>query len=60
MSTTAMNSKVRIQKALQNGDMGAYERESQSRCFWTGVYLLVSWIAAWWVTLGIIVWFLSN
>ena len=59
MSTTAMNSKERIQKALQNGDMDAYEREAQSR-FWTGVYLLASWIAVWWVSLGIIVWFLSD
>jgi hypothetical protein len=55
-----MNSLQRIQKALQNGDMDAYEREAQSRCFWTGVYLLVGWIAVWWVTLGIIVWFLSH
>jgi hypothetical protein len=60
MSTTAMNSSQRIQKALQDGDMDAYEREAQSRCFWTGVYLLIGWIAVWWVTLGIIVWFLSE
>ncbi|MDJ0513270.1 MAG: hypothetical protein QNJ62_07480 [Methyloceanibacter sp.] len=59
MSTTAMNSKERIQKALQDGDMDAYEREAQSR-FWTGVYLLAGWIAAWWVSLAIIVWFLSE
>jgi hypothetical protein len=59
MSTAAMNSKERIQKALLDGDMDAYEREAQSR-FWAGVYLLAGWIAVWWVSLGIIVWFLSG
>ena len=60
MSTTGMNSKERIQKALLDGDMDAYEREAQSRCFWNGVYLLAGWIAVWWFSLGIIVWALSE
>lgn len=39
-----MSSSQRIQKARLDGDRDAYEREAQSR-FWTGVYLLVGWIA---------------
>jgi hypothetical protein len=44
MSTTDMSSSQRIQKALLDGDRDAYEREAQHR-FWTGVHLLVGWIA---------------
>ncbi len=59
MSTTDMSSSQRIQKALLDGDRDAYEREAQHR-FWTGVYLLVGWIALWWISLGVIVWTLSG
>lgn len=44
MSTTDMSSSQRIQKTLLDGDRDAYEREAQDR-FWTGVHLLVGWIA---------------
>ncbi len=58
MSATDMHSSQRIEKALLDGDKDAYEREASHR-FWTGMYLFISWIAVWWIGLGIMVWALS-
>ena len=59
MSATDMSSSQRIQKALQEGDRDAYEREARHRLR-TGMYIFISWIAIWWISLGIVVWALSE
>ncbi|WP_372928809.1 hypothetical protein [Methyloceanibacter sp.] len=53
-----MSSSQRIEKALLDGDGDAYDSEASHR-FWTGMYLFIGWVAAWWIGLGIIVWALS-
>ena len=53
-----ISSAQRIEKALLDGDSDAYDSEASHR-FWTGMYLFIGWVAAWWIGLGIIVWALS-
>lgn len=53
-----MSSSQRIEKALLDGDGDAYDSEASHR-FWTGMYLFIGWIAAWWIGLGVTVWALS-
>lgn len=59
MSATAMSSSERIQRALLDGDKEAYDREARDRLR-IGMYIFISWIALWWIGLGIMVWALSE